>query len=183
MGLDNHASSRRPHDAVAPTHQDPVEAAPISHLPEPELLLPLPVVSAPVQQTSNLVQLIQGKQSEPSQPPMAVPPELIVHDGTDKPIDIGLRDSTPLHSDQPIYGLSVEHAEICQAIQTGPRSYSLIEDCEGTTRLAVITQASPQQAKIYHVQVNSTKTRDQTDSLADSMSHTIQEMYPAAGFN
>lgn len=93
---------------------------------------------------------------------------------------VGPRGSLQLTSGNRIVGVSVEQEEICQLIQTGPRSYSLIGVREGHTRVALITEVSGQrQIEIQQVTVDPRGTTgSDLSALAESITQTIRQLYP-----
>lgn len=85
-----------------------------------------------------------------------------------------------MQSVETIQGLSVEREEICQLIQSGPRTFSVVGLREGETRIAVVSDVNGQRKiEIHHVIVGSSKqTANDPATLASEVSHTISQLYP-----
>lgn len=95
-------------------------------------------------------------------------------------VAIGVGESFQLKCENKLQGLSVEREEICQLIQTGPRSYSLVGLQKGATRIALITETDGhRQIEIHQVTVDSRGAiGPDLDLLAESIGQTIRQLYP-----
>ncbi len=93
---------------------------------------------------------------------------------------IGLREAVKRETKHPIHAMSVEREDICQLIQTGSRSFSLIGLREGTTRIALITDEDGQRkAEIRQVVVGRQMAAEpDLTAIADNISRTVRELYP-----
>ncbi|MBX3423998.1 MAG: hypothetical protein KF752_20770 [Pirellulaceae bacterium] len=96
------------------------------------------------------------------------------------PVGLGLHCSVKLKSEHTIEGLSVEHEDLCQAVQTGPNNYTLVGLREGSTRVAVISQnAGQSQVQIRQVTISrSGLNAVDLNKLVSDIRHIIGEMYP-----
>lgn len=96
-------------------------------------------------------------------------------------LSVRLQESQALSAEYPITELSVEHPTICQLMQTGERSVSLIGMRPGSTRIALITVNGDgaRQVKIHQVSVGtSTPTELSLPDLAKEISRTVTKMVP-----
>ena len=86
-----------------------------------------------------------------------------------------------MSSEFPIMELSVEHPTICQLMQTGEKSVSLIGMRPGSTRIAMVTvnNDGERQVELHEVLVGaSASTEFSLPDLAKEVSRTVATMVP-----
>ncbi len=96
-------------------------------------------------------------------------------------LSVGLQESQALSAEFPITQLSVEHPTICQLMQTGENSVSLIGMRPGSTRIALITvdDDGERQVEIHEVSVGTSAPSEQRLSdLAKEISRTVGKLVP-----
>lgn len=130
----------------------------------------------PTEPESNVEQLEAGESSPVQATPQIDAPVV----DTKQHYVVGIREAVQLKCENIINGVSVEREEICQLIQTGSKSYSLVGLKEGASRIALITEVSGQpQIEVMQVTVGGrTEVGSSLESLAESMGHTIRQLYP-----
>jgi Flp pilus assembly secretin CpaC len=99
-------------------------------------------------------------------------------DGQDA--QVGVNDSASFQSESVITGVSVEHKEVCQIIQSSPKTYSIVGLSAGSTRVAIESNGpNGRQVQMRRVQVTGTQNTPQSvDSLAATLNQSIQRLYP-----
>lgn len=89
-----------------------------------------------------------------------------------------------LKTDQPIERAETENVAVCAVVKTGPNQVQLIATGVGTTRLTLwtIDQAGNEQRELYELQVADPQTTqaDDAQSLAQTLTHSIQAAFPQA---
>ncbi|MFO0941363.1 MAG: pilus assembly protein N-terminal domain-containing protein [Pirellulales bacterium] len=98
-----------------------------------------------------------------------------------KEIRVIAKDSVSLQSSENIQAVSVEQGDICQIIQNGPKSYSVIGLRDGETRIAIISESNGQRnVQVQKVVVSSSKNSTTKDNatLAAEISQTVTQLYP-----
>ncbi len=98
-----------------------------------------------------------------------------------KEIRVMCKDSVSLQSSETIQGVSVEHEDICQIIQNGPKSYSVIGLRDGETRIAIVSETAGQRnVQVQKVLVSSSKNSTSKDigTLAAEISQSVAQLYP-----
>ncbi|MEZ6135157.1 MAG: hypothetical protein R3C53_09630 [Pirellulaceae bacterium] len=97
-------------------------------------------------------------------------------------VSVKPQDATTIMLGSEIVELSVEHPSICQLIQTGSTTFSLVGLRAGETRIALITllPTGERTVEIRSVTVagNATDTRTGIKGLAEEMTRTISRIYP-----
>ncbi len=100
---------------------------------------------------------------------------------TGETLSVGLQESQALSAEYPILELSVEYPTICQLMQTGEKSVSLIGMRPGSTRIALVTVNGDgeRQVEIHEVSVGtSAPTELGLSGLAKEISRTVAKMVP-----
>jgi hypothetical protein len=101
-------------------------------------------------------------------------------------IPVQTQDTTTVILDSTIMELSIEHPQVCQLIQTGNRTFSLIGLQTGSTRIALVTTGADDKrmVEIREVVVSgaSTTPTDQ-HSLAKKISSMVSKLYPNSDVN
>ncbi|MCA9159655.1 MAG: pilus assembly protein N-terminal domain-containing protein [Planctomycetales bacterium] len=96
-------------------------------------------------------------------------------------LSVGLQESQALSAEYPIMELSVEHPTICQLMQTGEKSVSLIGMRPGSTRIALITVNGngDRQVEIHEVSVGTSAPSELgLAGLAKEISRAVAKMVP-----
>ncbi|HAC90145.1 MAG TPA: hypothetical protein DCF63_05855, partial [Planctomycetaceae bacterium] len=97
-------------------------------------------------------------------------------------ISVNPKSVASLKTEGKIAGVSVEHEDICQVMQNGNHTCTLVGLREGTTRVAVIEESNGQrQVKIYGVQVGTSgSAASELNSVLDGLTKTIEQLYPSS---
>jgi hypothetical protein len=97
-------------------------------------------------------------------------------------ITVNPKSVASLKTEGKIAGVSVEHEDICQVMQNGTQTCTLVGLREGTTRVAVIEESNGQrQVKIYAVQVGTSgSAASDLNSVLDGLTKTIEQLYPSS---
>lgn len=98
-----------------------------------------------------------------------------------EPLTLGLQESQNLSAPFVITELSVEHPSICQLMQTGESSVSLIGIRPGSTRIALVmvNDAGERQVEIHEVSVTSAPSAAQSlPDLATELSRAVGRLVP-----
>lgn len=93
---------------------------------------------------------------------------------------VGVHDALVLNSDTPIAELSVENPKLCQLIQTGAKTYSLIGVQPGSTRIALVslTSQGDRAVEIREVTVAAATANSGIDGLAKEIATALDQLYP-----
>ncbi len=95
---------------------------------------------------------------------------------------VKVQDATTIVCESPIAELSVEDPSICQIIQTGKNTFSLVGVASGSTRIALITQVTADQrtVEIREVSVGSEAATEsgRLTALAEDITQTVKKLYP-----
>lgn len=97
-------------------------------------------------------------------------------------VRVGVKKSINLKSSQLVQAVSAEHEDICQIIQTGQKSFTVIGLTEGVTRVALISELDGErQIEVRQVTVSKGATAGSDLSvIAESISQTVQQLYPSS---
>jgi len=97
-------------------------------------------------------------------------------------IRVGIQDATLLRTESTVAQVSVENPQICQILQTGEKSYSLIGLQAGSTRIALVSTLESGQRSVEIREVTVAGPRATASSnlegLADGILASLQQLYP-----
>lgn len=105
-----------------------------------------------------------------------------IHEVQAGKITVNPKSVASLKTEGKIVGLSIEHEDICQVMQNGIQTCTLVGLREGITRVALIEESNGQrQVKIYGVQVGTSgSASSDLNCVLDGLSRTIERLYPSA---
>ena len=95
-------------------------------------------------------------------------------------LSVGLQEAQALSTESTITELSVEHPTICQLVQTGENSVSLIGMRPGSTRIALITvKDGERQVEVHEVSVGASAAAELSlPDLAKEISRKVAQAVP-----
>ncbi len=99
-----------------------------------------------------------------------------------EPLRVGMQNATLLHTETGVAQVSVENPLVCQLLQTGEKSYSLIGLQPGNTRVALISTLAngEQSVEIREVSVAGPRAAAPSalDGLAQGIVTSLEQLYP-----
>ncbi len=122
---------------------------------------------------------LTSKQRPPASSSGSIAPGQMKHGSM---LRVGIQDAMLVQSDVPIIELSVENPEVCQLLQTGSQSYSLLGLHAGSTRIALVSSLDNGERTVEIREVSvappGVPNNSGLEGLAEGISASLEKLYP-----